>query len=160
MDGSGQFYVGASYRVIKRRGGICASQHHETFYSNDKEKLAKSFNSAMKLTFVISSLRVRNDSVIAAYTSATVRRTVSKRNIRLVRFTFSLGLSIVFLAVMQTSVSVCQAVGKPYASVIIISFAIVVKAVVNLVLLPNPSVNIYGAAISETLCYLLPRFVL
>ncbi|MCX4286393.1 MAG: polysaccharide biosynthesis C-terminal domain-containing protein, partial [Clostridia bacterium] len=64
------------------------------------------------------------------------------------------GLSIVFLAVMQTSVSVCQAVGKPYASVIIISFAIVVKAVVNLVLLPNPSVNIYGAAISETLCYL------
>ena len=64
------------------------------------------------------------------------------------------GLSIVFLAILQTCVSVCQAVGKPYATVIIISFAIVVKAVINLILLPNPQINIYGAAISETLCYL------
>ena len=64
------------------------------------------------------------------------------------------GLSIVFLAIMQTAVSVCQAVGKPYASVIIISFAIVVKALVNLFTLPNAKINIYGAALSETLCYL------
>ena len=64
------------------------------------------------------------------------------------------GLSIVFLAYMQTAVSVCQAVGKPYASVVIVAFAIVVKAVVNLITLPNPQINIYGAAISETLCYL------
>ena len=64
------------------------------------------------------------------------------------------GLSIVFLAFMQTAVSVCQAVGKPYASVVIVAFAIVVKALVNLFTLPNPQINIYGAAISETLCYL------
>ena len=64
------------------------------------------------------------------------------------------GLSIVFLAVMQTCVSVCQAVGRPYATVIITSLAIVVKAGVNLALLPNPQINIYAAAISETLCYL------
>ena len=37
---------------------------------------------------------------------------------------------------------------------VIVSLAIVVKAATNLLLLPNPQVNIYGAAISETLCYL------
>ena len=64
------------------------------------------------------------------------------------------GASIVFLAVMQTAVSVCQAVGKPYATVVIVSLSIVVKALLNLVLLPMDNINIYGAAISETMCYL------
>ena len=35
-----------------------------------------------------------------------------------------------------------------------VSLAIVVKAVINLLLLPNDKLNIYGAAISETMCYL------
>ena len=64
------------------------------------------------------------------------------------------GMSIVFLAVLGTCVSVCQAVNKPYASVVIVALAIVVKAVANLILLPDPKVNVCGAAISETLCYL------
>ncbi len=127
----------------------------KTFYSNDKEKLAKSFNSAMKLTFVISLPCAFGMIALSRPILQLLYDGLPQNEIYVSSVLLSLsGLSIVFLAVMQTSVSVCQAVGKPYASVIIISFAIVVKAVVNLVLLPNPSVNIYGAAISETLCYL------
>ena len=64
------------------------------------------------------------------------------------------GASIIFLAVLQTAVSVCQAVGKPYATVVIVSLSIVVKAILNALLLPVSHINIYGAAISETMCYL------
>ncbi|MBO5772621.1 MAG: polysaccharide biosynthesis protein [Clostridia bacterium] len=64
------------------------------------------------------------------------------------------GLAVLFQVVLVTLVSVLQAYSKPYVSTSILAFGVVVKAVVNLVLLPNPQINIYGSAISETICYL------
>lgn len=127
----------------------------KTFYSGDKEKLAQSYNTAMKLTLVISLPCSFGMIALSRPILQLLYGSLPQNEIYTSAVLLSLsGLSIVFLAIMQTSVSVCQAVGKPYASVVIIAFSIVVKAVVNLVLLPIPSVNIYGAAISETLCYL------
>lgn len=127
----------------------------KTFYSGDKEKLLRSYNTAMKLTLVISLPCAFGMIALSRPILELLYSSLPQSEIYTSAVLLSLsGLSIVFLAIMQTSVSVCQAVGKPYASVIIFAFAIVVKAVVNLVLLPLPSVNIYGAAISETLCYL------
>ncbi|MCM1395732.1 MAG: polysaccharide biosynthesis protein [Corallococcus sp.] len=126
-----------------------------TFYSNDKDKLRSSFNSAMKLTIVISLPCAFGMIALSRPILQLLYGSLPQNEIYVSAVLLSLsGLSIVFLAVMQTSVSVCQAVGKPYASVAIMSFAIAVKAVTNLILLPNPSINIFGAAISETLCYL------
>ena len=70
------------------------------------------------------------------------------------------GISVLFLALMQTCVSVFQAINKPYVPVVGLSLSIAVKAIANLVLLPLPSVGIYGSAISETLCFLVACIIM
>ena len=126
-----------------------------TYYSNDTEKLHESFNSAMKLTLVIALPCAFGMIALSNPIISLLYRSLPSEEIYISSMLLSLsGLSIVFLAIVQTGVSVCQAVGKPYATVVIVSLAIVVKAVVNLLLLPIANINIYGAAISETLCYL------
>ena len=143
---------------IALSGGIAVSalpSITKTFYAGDKEKLSAAFNTAMKLTLVISLPCAFGMIVLSRPILQLLYGSLPASEIYVASILLSLsGLSIVFLAIMQTAVSVCQAVGKPYASVIIISFAIVVKALVNLFTLPNAKINIYGAAISETLCYL------
>ncbi|MCM1533326.1 MAG: polysaccharide biosynthesis protein [Corallococcus sp.] len=143
---------------IALSGGVAVSalpSITKTFYGGDKEKLSVAFNTAMKLTLVIALPCAFGMIALSRPILQLLYGRLPENEIYVASVLLSLsGLSIVFLAIMQTAVSVCQAVGKPYASVIIISFAIVVKAVVNLITLPNPKINIYGAAISETLCYL------
>lgn len=143
---------------IALSGGVAVSalpNITKTFYSNDREKLENSFNSAMKLTMVIVLPCALGLIALSQPILGLLYNSLPESEIKISAILLSLsGLSIIFLAIMQTSVSVCQAVGKPYATVVIVSLAIVVKAVVNFVLLPNPAVNIYGAAVSETLCYL------
>ncbi len=127
----------------------------KTYVSGDNVKLSSSFNSALKLTTVIALPSSFGMIVMSRPILGLLYGGLPAEEIYVASVLLSIsGLSIVFLAVMQTSVSVCQAVGKPYASVIILALAIVVKAVTNLILLPIPKVNIYGAAVSETLCYL------
>lgn len=125
------------------------------FASGDSEGLARSFNSAIKLTLVIALPCALGLIALSLPILSLLYGGLPADEIRIAAVLLSCsGLSVVFLAVLQTCVSVCQAANKPYASVIIVSLAIVVKATVNLVLLPNPKINIYGAAISETMCYL------
>ena len=127
----------------------------KTFYGGDREALNASFNTAMKLTLVIALPCALGMILLSRPILSLLYGGLPEQEIYVASVLLSLsGLSIVFLAIMQTCVSVCQAVGKPYATVIIVSLSIVVKAAVNLLLLPNPQINIYAAAISETLCYL------
>ena len=127
----------------------------KAMYSGSDDGLGKSYNSAMKLTLVIALPCAFGMIALSRPILQLLYSGLPQEEIFVASVLLSLsGLSIVFLAVMQTCVSVCQAVGKPYATVIIVSLSIVVKAVVNLVLLPNAQINIYGSAISETLCYL------
>ncbi len=127
----------------------------KTYYSGDKNALNKGFNTAMKLTLVIALPCALGMVLLSRPILSLLYGSLPENEIYVASVLLSLsGLSIVFLAIMQTCVSVCQAVGKPYATVIIVSLSIVVKAAVNLALLPNAQINIYAAAISETLCYL------
>ncbi len=127
----------------------------KTFYSGDKDALKAGFNTAMKLTLVIALPCALGMILLSRPILSLLYGSLPENEIHVASVLLSLsGLSIVFLAILQTCVSVCQAVGKPYATVIIVSLSIVVKAAVNLALLPNSEINIYGAAISETLCYL------
>jgi len=143
---------------IALSGGVAVSalpNITKTYYSGDTEKLHRSFNSAMKLTLVISIPCALGMIALSKPILQLLYGGLPESEINVAALLLSLsGLSIVFLSVVQTGISVCQAVGKPYATVVIVSLSIVVKAVVNLILLPNSKVNIYGAAISETLCYL------
>lgn len=121
----------------------------------NKQKLNESFNSAIKLTMVIALPCALGMTVLSKPILQLLYGALPADEIYTASVLLSLsGASIIFLAVLQTAVSVCQAVGKPYATVVIVSLAIVVKAILNLVLLPMPNINIFGAAISETMCYL------
>ena len=64
-------------------------------------------------------------------------------------------LSVIFLSLMQTAVSVLVALGKVRVSVGFLGGAIGVKLLLDLILLPIPQIHIYGAAISATACYLV-----
>ena len=143
---------------IALSGGVAVSALPgitKMYCSNDKENLNTAFNTAMKLTLVIAIPCALGMIALSRPILQLLYRGLPDEEIHVACMLVSIsGLSIVFLAYMQTSVSVCQAVGKPYASVVIMAFSIVVKALVNLFTLPNEKINIYGAAISETLCYL------
>lgn len=143
---------------IALSGGVAVSALPgitKTYCSGDKDSLNVAYNTAMKLTLVIAIPCALGMIALSRPILQLLYGGLPAEEITVASMLLSLsGLSIVFLAFMQTAVSVCQAVGKPYASVVIVAFAIVVKALVNLFTLPNPQINIYGAAISETLCYL------
>lgn len=143
---------------IALSGGVAVSalpSITRTYCAGDKDSLNSAYNTAMKLTLVISIPCALGMIVLSKPILQLLYGGLPAEEINVASMLLSLsGLSIVFLAFMQTAVSVCQAVGKPYASVVIVAFAIVVKALVNLFTLPNEQINIYGAAISETMCYL------
>ena len=143
---------------IALSGGVAVSALPgitKAYVSGDKDKLTASFNIAIKLTMVIALPCTLGMIALSAPILKLLYGGLPAEEIHTAAVMLSLsGLSIVCLALSGTCVSVCQAVGKPYASVVIVAAAIVVKAVANLLLLPTDKVNVYGAAISETLCYL------
>ena len=68
-------------------------------------------------------------------------------------------ISVVFLPLMQTSASVLIAKGKFYAPVITSSVGVTVKLITSYFLLKTPKINIFGAVISDILCYFVATFL-
>ena len=65
----------------------------------------------------------------------------------------TLGLAVAFVAMVSLTNAILQAVGRPQLPVFSMAVGGVVKLVCNFILVGMPSVNIYGAPISTTLCY-------
>ncbi len=127
----------------------------KTYVAGDTANLSRSYNSAIKLTVVIALPCAMGMSLLSENILSLLYSSLPASEIHISAVLLSISaLSIVFLAVVQTAVSLLHAVGKPYVSVIVLAVSIAVKAIVNALLLPIDSINIYGAAISETLCYL------
>jgi len=57
------------------------------------------------------------------------------------------------LSLVQTSTAVLQAGGRLYAPVIFLFVATAVKTVASIVLLNNPTLNIFGAPLGSVICY-------
>ena len=66
-----------------------------------------------------------------------------------------LGVAVIFLALSFPLFSMLQAVGRADLPVKLMTAGVAVKLVGNLLLIPVPSVNVSGAAISTLLCYLV-----
>lgn len=133
----------------------------ESYVSDDREKLQRSFNSAIKLTVVIALPCALGLIVLSKPILSLLYSNLPYEEIDIAGRLLSLsGISVLFLALMQTCVSVFQAINKPYVPVVGLSLSIAVKAIANLVLLPLPSVGIYGSAISETLCFLVACIIM
>jgi len=66
-----------------------------------------------------------------------------------------LGIPVVFVSLVLVTNAVLQAIGKVWVPVINMIAGGVVKIIVNYVLCGNPAININGAPVSTTACYLL-----
>lgn len=119
------------------------------------KRLEEKYNSAVKLTLVVAlpsavGLMVLSQPIMSLlYSGLPAEEIEVAAKLMLIS-----GFSVVFLSLTQTMFSALQAMGKPYAGVIALGIGAAVKFSANAILLPMPSVNIYGAAVSETLCYL------
>ena len=69
------------------------------------------------------------------------------------------GVGVVYLCLMQVLTAILQSLSKPYIPVISLSIAVVVKVIVECILLLQPSINIYGAVISNIVCYLIASVI-
>ena len=65
----------------------------------------------------------------------------------------TLAPSIVFLALTQTSNGCLIGIGKTYIPMIGLIVGVVVKTLLNVMLLKNPTLNVFGGAIALNACY-------
>lgn len=61
--------------------------------------------------------------------------------------------NIIFLALSQVSASILQGLGKVKIPLYSLLFGSIIKVIFVLILVNNPEINIYGAEISDTICY-------
>jgi len=64
-------------------------------------------------------------------------------------------ISIIFLAITQTVTGMLQGIGKVKIPVLGALASVIVKIIFNYILIAIPSINVIGAVISTTLCYLV-----
>jgi len=67
--------------------------------------------------------------------------------------------SVIFLAFSQISTGVLQAIGKTAIPIFAALVGAIVKIIAGFLLISNPAINIYGAVIGTTLCYLAAALV-
>lgn len=60
---------------------------------------------------------------------------------------------IILLSILQTANAVLIGKGKPYKPVISLTIGVAVKTLINILLLTNPKINIYGGGVALIACY-------
>ena len=68
-------------------------------------------------------------------------------------------LSVLTLPIMQTLVACIIALGNYYVPVISGAISIILKLILSVILLNNPSINIFAVIITDILCYLVACFL-
>lgn len=68
-------------------------------------------------------------------------------------------LSVLFLPIMQTLVACVNATGNYKVTILGGVLGAIVKIILSIILLKNPSINVFGAIISDIFCYLVACFV-
>ena len=67
--------------------------------------------------------------------------------------------NVVYLGLLQITASILQALGHIYIPVVSSAFGCVIKIALTLILVPNPSINIYGSALAGAFSYLIPCLI-
>lgn len=126
-----------------------------SFAKGDRNELNDKYNQALKLTILMALPSAIGVTVLAKPILSLLYGSLPAEEIALSATLLSISApSIIFVSLLQTVVATLQALCKPYVPVFLLVGGIAVKFVFNLILLPIEGVNIYGAAVSETLCYL------
>ena len=64
-------------------------------------------------------------------------------------------VNVVFISVMQTQNAILIALNKVFRPIISMGVAILIKTILEIILLKNPNINIYGGAYSLIACYFI-----
>lgn len=67
--------------------------------------------------------------------------------------------NIIYLGLLQVTSSILQALGHIYIPVFSNLFGCLVKIALTLILVPNPSINIFGSAVAGVVAYLVPCLI-
>lgn len=68
-------------------------------------------------------------------------------------------INVLYLAFLQITTAILQAINKVYVPVISLSVALMFKVICEIVLIQIPYLNIFGAVISNTVCYVISSII-
>ncbi|MEG1528507.1 MAG: polysaccharide biosynthesis protein [Clostridia bacterium] len=126
-----------------------------TAVGKNRQHLISKYNSAFKLTILVALPSALGLMVLSKPIISLLYASLPLEEIEIAsKLLMYSGLSILFLSLVQTMTATLQALSKPYVAVVIVVGAVAIKLIVNYILLPLKNVDIYGAALSETFCYL------
>ncbi|HPG91778.1 MAG TPA: polysaccharide biosynthesis protein [Clostridia bacterium] len=121
----------------------------------DNAVINEKFNQAFKLTVLLALPSAIGVAVLAKPIISLLYGSLPIAEIDIAaNLLTASAVSIIFLSILQTIIATCQALGKPYVPVLLLIGGVAAKFTFNLIFLPMENVNIYGAAISESMCYL------
>ena len=117
---------------------------------------------AYKLTFIIA---IPCTFVFAFFAPQIIRILYSSSFNNVYEYNVSSSLlmissvNVLYLAFLQISTALLQAINKAYVPVISLSVALIFKVICEIVLIQIPSLNIFGAVISNSVCYLISSMI-
>lgn len=149
--------TGTAMTVINLPVAVCYGISTSAIPSVSREKGAsrkKNVNGSMALTLIVSLI-----SAVAVYLFAPLIVKILFGNLPseqlslIVSLIKTLAPSIVFLALTQTSNGCLIGIGKTYIPMIGLIVGVVAKTLLNVMLLKNPTLNVFGGAIALNACY-------
>ena len=151
-------YSGAATTVINLPVAVCYGMATVAIpaVSGAKSMQAKRLN-GFRTIFLTLIVAIPCALLCLAFAPLAVRILFSRLNqlereitVSLIR---ALSVNVVFLSLLQTENAVLIGSGKPVCALIGMSIGIAVKILLNIILLPNPSLGIFGAVIGVIACY-------
>ena len=126
----------------------------EAWATSDTERITKNVNSVIGVTCLIA---IPSGIGISVLSKPILNLLYSSRPDEVLAVWHSmgiLGIGVIFLALSVPAFAMLQAIGRADLPVKIMLFGVVIKLIGNIALMTNPKINVSGAAISTTLCYL------
>lgn len=118
---------------------------------NDHKQVKRKMNLTMRISMIISIPAAVGIGVLGPQIIAMLFPSASDGGILL-----TVGaVSIIFLALCQTATGILQGIGHIQVPVVGALLGAVMKVILNAVLIPIPALNVIGAVLSTTGCYLV-----
>lgn len=106
------------------------------------------------LTFIVSAVCMVAVFLTSGFVIKILFSTLSNYQTNLAIKLLKLSSPIIFfLSMLQTTNGVLIGKGKPYYAILSMVFGLIIKTIVSIILMKNPTFNIYGSAIGLIACY-------
>lgn len=153
-------YSGVALTVINLPVSICyglavASVPSVSASKTESEKREKT-KYLIKTTFILSVIASISVFILAKplvkILFSSLSETDKALSVKLIR---TLSVVIIFLSVVQTQNSIFIAKGQYYLPLITMTISVIIKIILEIILLKNERINIFGGAIALIACYFI-----